>query len=180
MCSPLKHTENWLKNFVLAQNLCPFAKKPFEEDTIRYALSRGDDAYGVCAEILHEIQILQENASIQTSLLVIPHLFEEFEEYLDWFHSACDLIVHLELDHDFQLVSFHPRYCFQNTEPQAPENFTNRSPFPMVHILREADLSWAIENHENTHLIPEANINRLRELGCEKIRKILSEILKAD
>lgn len=177
MSSPLEQTEAWIESFVITQNLCPFAQKPFGDGAIRYVLSRGEDRYGVGAEVLNEVQILRENSSVQTSFVVIPHLLSDFLEYLEWFDSTQELLVHFNADSEFQLVSFHPDYIFQNTAPDAAENYTNRSPFPMVHILRERDVSWAVDNFPDTYLIPEKNIERLRELGVKRIREILEKIL---
>ena len=112
---------------------------------------------------------MQQNQELATSLLITAHLLEDFDDYLDFLEIAQQLLEDSELTGVFQLVSFHPQYQFTNTTPDALENFSNKSPYPIIHILRENQLQSAIEAFGDTSTIPTKNISVLRSMDIEAL-----------
>jgi hypothetical protein len=117
-----------------------------------------------------ELEHLVGNASIETTLLVHPHVLTDFEDYNQFLEMADGLLMQMELDGVFQIASFHPDYQFAGTHPDDAENYTNRSPFPLLHILREESLSRAIEHTPDVDQIPLRNIEKMNELGAKKLK----------
>jgi len=154
---PLASTKYWVENFVLRHNLCPFAHQPHNDDRIRYHLSTESELVDVVMEFISEIDIL-DNDHAQTTLIVYPDLFKTFEDYLNLIDLLEMVLKDNSRDQHYQIASFHPDYQFSETDPDDPANRTNRSPFPLVHILRCSDVKNAIEEHPDTMTIPERNI----------------------
>lgn len=170
----IEQTRRWIDRVVVGLQLCPFATGPHRDGTIHYACSAaGEDAYAVLTELWMEIERLKETPTIETTVLILPEGWGDFDAYLDLFAAAEDLLVRGGFSLDFQVVSFHPDYRFADAAPDDPANATNRSPLPLIHILREASLTQAIDSHPDTAQIPERNIQRLRELGHAGLRAVL-------
>jgi hypothetical protein len=154
----LTETKAWLLEFVIGHNLCPFARKPFEADQIRFICSDALEDSDLLQALAQEFELLLSDSAIETTLLILPNALETFTTYWDFIEVAEALIETLGLEGVFQIATFHPQYQFEGTEPGAPENRTNRSPYPLLHILREESLSQAIETHPDVAQIPERNI----------------------
>jgi hypothetical protein len=169
----LMQTRRWVDRLVVGLNLCPFAAAPHHSRTIRYAASQSVDPHEILADLLNELTLLEEPGSARTTLLVITGALADFDDYLDLFSAAEDLIEQTGHAARFQLVSFHPDYLFEGAEPDDPANHTNRSPLPTIHILRRTDVAQAIASHEDVGSIPDDNIARLRALGSEAIARLL-------
>ena len=118
-----------------------------------------------------------DKKELETTLIIFPHFLLDFQDFLEALDTAEGLIAMQELDGIFQLASFHPDYQFAGTSIDDVENFTNRSPFPMWHILRENSVAAAIENYGNTEEIPKNNIKKLKKLGVDKIKNFATEYL---
>ncbi len=179
MSEQITKTKAWIEQFVMRYHLCPFATKPFREDRIRYVVFDGQDAKTLLALILAEVRQLQTKpaAELETTLIIHPHFGLTFESYLDLIGDLDDMFEELELMESVQLASFHPDYQFAGTEYEAPENFTNRSPFPMIHLLRVDSVSDAIENYPGINVIPTNNIARMQQIGSAELIKIYHEII---
>ncbi|WP_191603404.1 DUF1415 domain-containing protein [Marinomonas algicola] len=172
-----QQTMNWVKDFIVELNVCPFAKREVERDSIRVCVIRSKKVEVALEELLAEIAFLDKNEEAETSLLVFPTLFKSFYQYLDFVSLAEDLMFEQECEGIYQLATFHPDYCFSGTEADDVTNYTNRSPYPMLHILRENSVEKAIEFYGDTSAIPEDNIEKMIEVGAESIDKILTKCM---
>ena len=160
---PLQATKDWLEQFVLRHNLCPFAHRPHQQQLIRYHLCQSIEMSDIVLDFLRELDLLDQSVA-QTTLIVYPSQLSDFENYLD-FVALLELVLAEEkLSDRYQLASFHPDYVFADSTSTDPANKTNQSPFPMVHILRCADVFRARQDHPNTEDIPIRNIQLLRTL----------------
>jgi hypothetical protein len=171
-------TKEWIRQFVIGLNLCPFAKHPFNADTIRYTVFEGNDLEAFLKTIAAELEFLQEHDTsvCETSLLIHPEMFTNFSEYWDFQEVIDDILEEYELDGVFQVATFHPDYQFEGTRKASPENYTNRSPFPMLHFLREDSVTKAVDTYPDVDDIPTHNIRKMNHLGSLKIKMMLNEI----
>jgi uncharacterized protein len=160
-------TRHWLTRAVIGLNLCPFAKAVYAKDQIRYAVSEARTFKDVLADIETELKILAETDPDQTdtTLLIVPHALANFAEYNDALHFADTLLKQLKLEGELQIASFHPNYQFDDAESDDIENFTNRAPYPIFHLLREASIERAVEAFPDAADIYERNMATLRRLG---------------
>ena len=161
----LSETKAWLLEFVIGHNLCPFARKPFESDQIRFVCTDAHEDAALLHALAHELELLLDDNAIETTLLILPNALATFTEYWDFVELAEALIKSLELEGIFQIATFHPQYQFEGTEQDSPENRTNRSPYPTLHLLRESSLDEAIANHPDATSIPLNNIKRMLALA---------------
>jgi uncharacterized protein len=160
-------TRNWLERAVIGLQLCPFAAVPHLNDRVRYCVSAQRSGVGLLEELGHELRTLQDADPLkcETTLLIHPHVLTDFLEYND-FLDACDAAVaELGFEGDLQVASFHPRYQFAGTSPDDITNHTNRSPYPILHLLREASVSRAVAAFPEAGQIFEKNIDTMRRLG---------------
>jgi hypothetical protein len=160
-------TRHWLTHAVIGLNLCPFAKAVFVKDQIRYAVSEARTFEDVLADIETELKYLAETDPDQTdtTLLIVPHALANFAEYNDALHFADTLLKQLRMEGELQIASFHPNYQFDDAESDDIENFTNRAPYPIFHLLREASIERAVEAFPDAADIYERNMATLRHLG---------------
>jgi len=176
----IQQTKNWINEIVIGLNLCPFAAKPFNDDTIDYIVARTDDKKPELEQHLHQLSDcfnkLDDTASIATSLLIFPETYKQFDDYLELVYLSNLLLEDLNYSGIYQLASFHPEYLFDDTAEDDASNFTNRSPYPMLHIIREIDLEKAITNYPDIEQVPENNIKKLRAIGYKEMQKKLSDI----
>lgn len=160
-------TKEWLEGVVLKYNLCPFAHSPVRGKRVRYAVARGTQRRTLLEVLRQELLLLREPAQqhVDTTLLILPDAFPEFFEFNDFMDAVDALVARLKLAGIFQVVSFHPDYLFAESDELDFANHTNRSPFPMLHLLREDQVTRAVETHPNVEDIPELNTMRLRNLS---------------
>lgn len=168
---------NWVERFVVDLNLCPFAKRELVKDRVRFVVSEATDQIALLADLQLELQRLDSDSAIETTLLIHPRILTDFYDYNDFLDEADTLLEHLDYDGKFQVASFHPDYQFGGTEPEDAENYTNRAPYPVLHLLREASLEHAIESYPDTDKIPERNIALMNEMGAEKLKSLLATCL---
>lgn len=163
----LADTVRWLERAVIGLNLCPFAKAPHVKGRIHCAVSRAVDLAALTREVEHELQVLHDTPATQreTSLLVVPHLLGDFLDFNDYLEEAEHALSRMGLEGEFQIASFHPRYQFAGTAPDDITNFTNRSPYPTLHFIREASIDQAVAAFPDAETIYEANMRTLTELG---------------
>jgi len=172
----LAATRFWIEKLVIGLNLCPFARVPFEQEKIRFSLTLATNAEALLAFFLEEANRLQTSslAEIETTLIIHPNFATDFQDYLDLTDHISAWLEDSAFAGQLQLATFHPDYQFEGTEANDPENFTNRSPFPMLHLLREDSVAKAISFYGDTSQIPTKNIQTLNELGISGIQKMLS------
>ena len=170
-------TERWLNDWVIALNLCPFAKHPYQQGRVRIAATAAIDSDQVFSFVLDELELLHRTpaSQLETTLVVIEHFLQDFQDYLDFLSLLESVISQSGLEGEIQIASFHPDYCFEGESKQDPANYTNRSPYPMFHLIREASLEKAIAHYPDPENIPGRNIRLLRDMGQEKIRQKLAK-----
>lgn len=175
MSSHIKKTQAWLSDIIIDLNLCPFAKKEFVNDSIHYYVSNDESFDKALETLIHQCEFLMNNASIETALIIFDLGFNHFEQYLDLLDFSNQLIEESGYEGIFQIASFHPDYCFEGEDINDAANFTNRSPYPMLHILREDSLEKVLTTYKNPEKIPEQNIELAREKGAEFFTAKLAE-----
>jgi uncharacterized protein len=172
-------TRNWVENVVVGYNLCPFAKKELVRDRVRFVVSDAADEDTLLQALHSELQRLDEEPEVETTVLIHPGVLQDFEAYNEFLDAADGLLAYLDMEGVYQIASFHPDYQFAGTDPESAENYTNRSPYPMLHLLREASLEAAIESHPDVDGIPGRNIKLTEELGVETMREALLNCIKS-
>lgn len=162
-------TRTWIERAVIGLNLCPFARVPFLEGRVLVRVSHATDVDGLLEDLATALQELHAAPSedCETTLLVHPHVLQDFLEYNDFLDVADAAVEALGLDGELQVASFHPDYQFADSEPDDMANHTNRSPYPTLHLLREASIERAVDAVADTDAIYERNIETLRRLGTE-------------
>ena len=162
-------TERWLERAVIGLNLCPFAKAVQVRRQIRFVVSPAETPRALAEDLQRELLALAaaDPEAVETTLLVHPRVLSDFLDYNDFLDVADALLVDLGLEGVLQIASFHPDYQFAGTDPQDVENCTNRSPYPTLHLLREASLERAVAATPDAADIYERNIETLRRLGPE-------------
>ena len=160
-------TRTWIERAVIGLNLCPFAKAVHVKEQIRYVVSDAQSPEALIEDLRRELSTLDKAspADIATTLLIHPRVLTDFRDYNDFLESADELVVEMDLEGVIQVASFHPRYQFSKTTPENVINCTNRSPYPTLHLLREADVDAAVAAFPDAKLIYERNIATLRKLG---------------
>lgn len=168
-------TLQWVERFVIGLDVCPFARSVVEQQCLRVVSASSRDVNKLFQAALEEIDRLQrsEPAQIATTLLVFSHGLQDFDHYLDFVDSLNDALVSAGLEGILQIASFHPHYCFADADVDDVANFTNRSPYPMVHFIREAELARALRAYPNPQLIPQRNIQRLRGMGTTAVKDLI-------
>lgn len=167
-------TRAWLERAVIGLDLCPFAKAVHIRDQIRYVVSEAETPEALLADLLRELQALAaaDPEEVETTLLIHPRTLADFLDYNDFLDVADAAVADLGLTGEIQVASFHPRYQFAGTGADDVENYTNRSPFPMLHLLREASVERAVEAFPDASRIFEKNVETLRRLGAEGWRRL--------
>jgi len=174
----IQQTIQWINSFVIALNLCPFAKHEMENGSVRIQVSSSTTVENGLIDFMAEIECLNKDNTINTSLLLFPHSVSDFFEYLDFVYLANMMLVQAGYKSVYQLATFHPDYCFDGSTIDDVTNYTNRSPYPMLHILREESIDRAIAYYGNTDRIPENNIIRLQNLGIDEVKKCLKNVMR--
>jgi uncharacterized protein len=164
---PVAHTRHWLEASVIGLNLCPFAKAPYSKNKIRFVLSAAVDEESLLHTVDAELTLLQSTPmeEIETTLIIHPEVLQDFFDYNEFLSSAEALLTERDLDGEIQIASFHPEYQFSGTTKDDPTNNTNRSPYPMLHLLREDSIDRALESDQTADDIIERNTQTMRELG---------------
>lgn len=167
-------TRRWLERAVIGLNLCPFAKAAWVKQRVHITVSHATTPEALLEHLSHELEDLRDAdpAVRETTLLVHPQVLADFLDYNDFLDTADAALEALELDGDIQVASFHPQYQFAGTEPDDAENNSNRSPWPLLHLLREDSIEQAVDSYPDVDEIPRRNIEMLRELGNAGWRKL--------
>ncbi len=176
--NPIEITRRWIVSMVIGLDLCPFAKGVFDADLIRYTVSEASDASALLVDLTFEMQTLvaSRRESVETSFLIHPIVFGNFLDFNDFLGVAENLVLDLGLSGIIQILGFHPNYQFHGTDPEAPENYTNRSPYPMIHLLREDSISEIAGNPKDLAEIPRRNIEKLKKMGAKQILERLAAV----
>jgi len=173
----IAHTKLWLERAVIGLNLCPFAKAVFIKDQIRYVVSSAQTPEELQADLMAELELLQQAdpEAIDTTLLIHPDALRNFLDYNDFLDVADAAVEELELDGEIQVASFHPEYQFAGTDIDDISNYTNRAPYPTLHLLRETSVERAVDAFPDAAQIFDKNMRTLQQLGLDGWRKLLGE-----
>lgn len=160
-------TEQWLTQAVIGLNLCPFAKAVHVKNQIRYAVSDARTPEALLAELVQELALLRDTdpAQVDTTLLIHPQVLSDFLDYNDFLDVVDAAIEEMALDGVLQVASFHPDYQFSGTDADDIENYSNRSPYPTLHLIRESSIEQAVAAFPDAADIYETNMETLRKLG---------------
>ncbi len=162
-----EHVNQWLNDVVIGLNLCPFAAKPQRNQQIKIFVSQASREEALLQDILDQLLELdtKEAQELETTLVVVPNMLDDFMDYnffIDWVEA---LIRQQDWEGIFQVATFHPHYCFAGTCPEDDENLTNRSPYPIFHLIREQSMEKVLKHYPNPEAIPEINIQRVSQLS---------------
>jgi hypothetical protein len=170
----IARTQDWLEKAVIGLNLCPFAKAVHVKKQIRYVVSAATTEEALLEELLAELRHLQDTdpALLDTTLLIHPYVLTDFLDYNDFLDTVDIATAQREFNDEFQVASLHPQYQFAGTELDDIENYTNRSPYPTLHLLREDSVDRAVDAFPDADHIPDNNIELLKKLGHEGWEKL--------
>lgn len=175
--SPVRH---WVENLVVGLNLCPFAKRELVKNRVRFSVTDAVTEEQLLLVLQAELELLNSDEAVETTLLIHPKVLQDFYIYNQFLSLADSLLAQMGLVGVYQIASFHPDYQFGGTERDDVENYTNRSPYPMLHLIREESLELAIANYPDSDQIPEANIALLKSLGRDKMQALLQACFDVD
>jgi hypothetical protein len=170
----IERTAQWLDRAVVGLNLCPFAKAVQARQQVRYVVSDATSEEELLVDLLHELEALYDAdpETIETTLLIHPYVLTDFLDYNQFLEVADAAVSELQLDGEIQVASFHPDYQFAGSGPQDIENFSNRAPYPTLHLLRETSVARAVAAFPDAARIYERNIETLRQLGHAGWKKL--------
>lgn len=169
----IQPVKRWVETVVVGLNFCPFARQ--ELIHTRYSVCYHRKIKAVLQSLETELENLRANPEIVTSLLILAQGFEDFYHYLGLIERADDFLDQLGYRGDFQLASFHPQYQFDGEAADDPSNYTNRAPFPVLHLLRESEIEKALLHYRQPENIPLRNIVKARALGSLALQQKLND-----
>jgi hypothetical protein len=161
----ITETKNWVTQVVAGCNFCPFVARELKLDTIHYQVNTSTGPEETLLALIDECKRLDANPEIETTLLILTSGYTNFDDYLDLVNLAEDLIAARNYEGIYQVASFHPDYVFAGAAPDDPANFTNRSIYPMLHLLREESIEKVLEHFPKPESIPERNISFAKQKG---------------
>lgn len=167
----------WVESVVVDLNLCPFAKRELVRNRIRFSVTEATAEEDLLIVLESELELLSSDPSVETTLLIHPDVLQDFYDYNQFLDYADGLLVQMKLEGVYQIASFHPHYQFGGTDPDDVENYTNRSPYPLLHVIREESLERAIAEIPNADQIPARNIELMQSLGQDKLQALLQACL---
>jgi len=168
----IDQTKKWIVDVVIGCNLCPFAAPVVKQQAIFYQVETTTDLDASLDSFEKEMKRLDDDETIETSFLIFPNAFEKFDDYLYLLSLAEKLIKRKGYEGIYQVASFHPLYLFANSDENDPANYTNRSIYPMLHLLREDRIDKALAHYKDPESIPERNINFTREKGLAYMKML--------
>ncbi|WP_229748067.1 DUF1415 domain-containing protein [Lacimicrobium alkaliphilum] len=172
----IRPVKRWVDTVVIGLNFCPFAR--LEQNQTRYSVCYDRKIKTALVTLKTELEYLQAHPGIVTSLLIMAAGFDDFNRYLELVERANDFLDQQGYRGDFQLASFHPLYQFDGEAADDPSNYTNRAPFPVLHLLRESEIESALATYRQPEKIPQRNITKARELGSQSLQQKLNDCLE--
>ncbi len=162
--------KRWLHEVVIGLNLCPFAAKPNRDQSIDFVVSEAKDEDVLLQDLQQQLQHLQDTPveELETTLVIVPDFLQDFDDYNQFLSWVDQLLSRGGWNGVIQVASFHPDYCFADTDPNDAENLTNRAPYPIFHLIREDSLESVLQRFPDSDKIPEANIERMNQLSAEE------------
>jgi uncharacterized protein len=169
---------HWVESFVIGNNLCPFAGREFQRDRVRFSYTDASSEPQLLNALVDEIKLLNQNLTIETTLLIHPEVLQDFTAYNQFLDQTERLLENLGLTGVYQIASFHPDYQFSGSKPSDAENYTNRSPYPLLHLLREQSVEQAIVGYPDISAVPTHNIALMNQLGADTLSKMTQGFLQ--
>lgn len=169
----INQTRHWIKSVIVEFNFCPFAKRELEREHIRFHVCEYSETELMLQTVINECVYLDGHTDIETTLIIFPKAVADFEQYLTFLDYSEQLLSAQKYDGIYQLASFHPQYCFAQSDLDDAANYTNRSPYPMLHLLREASLEKVLLKFPDPQNIPVRNIEVAREAGLGEMQSRL-------
>lgn len=167
---------DWVSQVIVGLNFCPFAKKELVNNSIYYYVTSQKKIKNAVMEFEQQCQYLYSHPEIETSLLIFEQGFYDFQCYLELVDYCNDSLINNDFEGVFQIASFHPQYCFEGEDFDDAANFTNRSPCPTLHLIREKSMEKVLTVYKNPENIPEDNIKLAREKGHKFFENILKNL----
>ena len=174
----ISQTREWVSSVIVKYNFCPFARKEVENNCIHYIVSNANTIDDAVMDMLEKCIELDRERERETTLIMFDNGFSDFEDFLDLVDLANALLVAQGFEGKYQIANFHPDYVFADSDETDPANYTNRAPFPTLHLIREASMSEALENYDEPESIPEHNINLARRKGIDFWQQLLENCKK--
>lgn len=162
----------WVESVVVGLNLCPFAGRELLQERIRFVVTLATTEVELLASLQAELELLDTNPTIETTLLIHPRVLQDFEDYNQFFQTVDGLLQATGVEGIYQVASFHPHYRFAETAAADVENYTNRSPYPLLHLLREQSLDRSIASYPDIDRIPLRNIALMKRLGIARLKQL--------
>ncbi len=163
----------WVESLIVGMNLCPFAKRELVKNRVRFAVTNAATDDELMTAVQAELELLDRDASVETTLLIHPKVLQDFDDYNQFLNFADRFLAQLRFGGVYQIASFHPDYQFNGTDPDDAENYTNRSPYPMLHLIREESLERVIADYPDVDKIPTRNIALMNSLGQDKLQELI-------
>ncbi|EGR0396666.1 DUF1415 domain-containing protein [Vibrio parahaemolyticus] len=175
-----QQVDQWLNDVVIGLNLCPFAAKPQRNKQIKIFVSETTREEALLEDILLQLIELStiEPEKLETTLVVVPNMLQDFWDYnfcIDWVEG---LIKQQDWEGIFQVATFHPDYCFGGAAPEDDENLTNRSPYPIFHLIREESMEKVLKHYPDPESIPDTNIARVSALSEEERKELFPYLFR--
>lgn len=174
----ISQTREWVSSVIVKYNFCPFARKEVENNCIHYIVSNANTIDDAVMDMLEQCIELDCESERETTLIMFDNGFSDFEDFLDLVDLANALLVAQGFEGKYQIANFHPDYVFADSDETDAANYTNRAPFPTLHLIREASMSEALENYDEPESIPEHNINLARRKGIDFWQQLLENCKK--
>ncbi len=169
----VRPVRQWVETLVVGMNLCPFAEREMVKNRVRFATTASITEEQLLMALQAELELLNTDPSVETTLLIHSGVLQDFCDYNRFLSYADSLLVEMGLEGVYQIASFHPDYQFDGTKPDDVENYTNRSPYPMLHLIREASVERAIGNYSDVDKIPARNTELMNTVGEDKLKELL-------
>ncbi|MDB5337004.1 MAG: hypothetical protein JWN70_2623 [Planctomycetaceae bacterium] len=167
-----QQVRQWVERIVIGLNLCPFAATPYKNGQVRITISEAATGETLLDDLRRELQLLKDSPveTLETTMIVVTRMLAEFDDYNQFLEDADILLQDEDWAVDYQIASFHPHYMFGGTRANDPGNLTNRSPWPILHILREASIDQALEEYPDPDSIPRRNVRLMKSLSRQERR----------
>ena len=177
--SVISSVRQWVESVVVDLNLCPFANRELVNNRVRFAVTEVTTEEQLLTALQAELEFLNNEPSVETTLLIHPNVLQDFYDYNQFLNYVDGLLAQMEMEGVYQVASFHPDYQFAGTNPDDAENYTNRSPYPMLHLIREASLERAIASYPHVDDVPERNRELMKTLGETTLKELLQTCFDA-
>ena len=174
----LQSVQRWFEQVVLGLNLCPFAHKPQREGRIKFSVSMADSTSACLQDLSLNLRKLDQQDDIETLVLICGNFLDDFDDYNQFLDLADQLLASEGWEGIYQIASFHPDYCFEGNKPDDRANWTNRSPYPLLHLIREDSISRAVASHPDVDAIPAMNIERLETMSDDEFTTLFPDSQK--